>query len=105
MVHLSLHGTPPAGRVLASRHTYLSLSLAHPPRRDAQQGGTGSKWTISAFAQWMRGQGHDFDALWAQVAQIVCKTLIAAQPMLQYQVPTRLLCIKGQECLQTGPGQ
>ncbi len=55
-------------------------------RRDAQQSGTGSKWKLSAFAQWMREQGRDFEALWAQVAHIVCKTLIAAQPMLQYQV-------------------
>lgn len=37
------------------------------PRRDAQQSGTGSKWLLSAWADYMRGQGHDFDALWGKV--------------------------------------
>jgi hypothetical protein len=55
--------------------------------RDAQEAGEGSKWTISAFAEWMRRQGHDFEALWSTVKELVAKTLISVQPMLQYQVP------------------
>ena len=31
-------------------------------------------------------QGHDFDALWRQIAHIIVKSVIACQPMLQYQV-------------------
>lgn len=97
--------------------------------RDAAATGAGSKWTITAFAEWMARQGHDFEALWGkvrraasgrgsqhviqhgphtarnspacrapclravhaldswrpalQIKQVVAKTLIAAQPMLQ----------------------
>ncbi|PRW57894.1 zeta- subunit of COP-I complex [Chlorella sorokiniana] len=52
--------------------------------QDAAEAGAGSKWTLTAFAEWMAGQGHDFEALWGQIKQLVAKTLIATQPMLQY---------------------
>jgi hypothetical protein len=55
-------------------------------RRDAQRGGDGSKWTIRALAAYLAGEGHDFGALWGRIQQIVAKTLISAQPMLQHQV-------------------
>lgn len=54
--------------------------------QDAAQAGAGSKWTLSAFERWMRGAGHDYDALWAQIQGLVAKSLIAIQPMLQYNV-------------------
>lgn len=71
--------------------------LRHPPtqqhmvttllhRRDAAQAGTGSKWTITAFAEWFRGAGHDFEALWGSIRALVAKSLLSIQPMLQYQV-------------------
>lgn len=42
------------------------------PRRDAAEAGAGSKWTLTAFAEWMSRQGHDFEALWSQVGGCSC---------------------------------
>ncbi len=50
--------------------------------RDARQGSDGSKWSISALAQWMRQQGHDWDGVWGVIKHMIAKTLLAIQPIL-----------------------
>jgi hypothetical protein len=52
--------------------------------RDAQQDSDGSKWSISALAEWMRQQGHDWDSVWGSIKHMIAKSLIAIQPILQY---------------------
>lgn len=51
---------------LASRSSISTVCHA-APCRDAAEAGAGSKWTLTAFAEWMAQQGHDFEALWGQV--------------------------------------
>ncbi|KAL4856100.1 Tubulin polyglutamylase ttll6 [Chlorella vulgaris] len=78
---------PPAAGNLGRACMHLSnYAVNKHHAADAQEAGEGSKWTISAFAEWMRRQGHDFEALWSTVKELVAKTLISVQPMLQYQL-------------------
>eukprot|EP00760_Papus_ankaliazontas_P033740 PhM_4_TR6708/c0_g1_i1/m.64661/K16582/TTLL6_13; tubulin polyglutamylase TTLL6/13 len=44
----------------------------------------GSKRNFAFFTQWLAAQGHDSKRLWERVDNIVCKTLIAAQPQLAH---------------------
>eukprot|EP00039_Didymoeca_costata_P023335 m.6746 g.6746 ORF g.6746 m.6746 type:complete len:457 (+) comp3577_c0_seq1:300-1670(+) len=37
----------------------------------------GSKWTLTAFAQWMEEEGHSVEKLWRRCADLVAKTILA----------------------------
>lgn len=43
-----------------------------------------SKWALSAFFDYLAGEGHDVDKLWAAIKDLVIKTLISAQPLLAH---------------------
>lgn len=63
----------PTSLVQAHLRLLPLVSARHPrPSRDAAEAGAGSKWTLTAFAEWMGRQGHDFEALWRQVGGCSC---------------------------------
>lgn len=47
-------------------------------------GDGGSKWTIEGLRAYMEREGHDFDEVWADVTDLVVKTVISAQPALAH---------------------
>lgn len=58
-------------RVLLRDASGVHAACLTCPRRDAAEAGAGSKWTLTAFAEWMARQGHGFEALWGQVGGAV----------------------------------
>ena len=47
-------------------------------------GGEGSKWSIQGLRDWMEDEDLDFDEVWADVTDLVVKTIISAQPVLAH---------------------
>ena len=45
---------------------------------------TSHKRTVSSLMETLRGLGHDTDALWEAIGQLVVKTLVAVQPHLEH---------------------
>ena len=50
----------------------------------ADTGGEGSKWSIQGLRDWMEDEELDFDKVWADVTDLVVKTIISAQPVLAH---------------------
>ena len=51
---------------------------------DAEAGDEGSKWSIQGLKDWMAANGHDFDAMWALITDLIVKTIISIQPVLAH---------------------
>lgn len=52
---------------------------------DGVEGGDdGSKWALSAFYDYLSGEGHDVAKVKASINDVVVKTLISAQPLLAH---------------------
>ena len=44
--------------------------------------------SIILCREWMTGQGHDFDAIWQQIEELVVLSLLSVQPLLQLNYRT-----------------
>ncbi|GAB4815434.1 hypothetical protein N2152v2_002480 [Parachlorella kessleri] len=81
---------PPSASNITNNYTHLTNYAVnkHNPNfifnKDADSDSVGSKWSITALADWMRQQGHDWDAVWGSIKHMIAKSLIAIQPILQY---------------------
>lgn len=51
---------------------------------DSQAENEGSKWSLSGLREWMADEGEDFDSCWERIEQMVVKTLVSCQPILQH---------------------
>ena len=51
---------------------------------DGDSDAAGSKWTIHGLRQWMEDSDLDFNKMWAEVKDLIVKTVISAQPALAY---------------------
>lgn len=49
---------------------------------DAEQGDVGNKRNFKFFNNWLKANGHDSQAFWKSVGDVVTKTILAAQPQL-----------------------
>ncbi|DBA76353.1 TPA: hypothetical protein ACH3X1_010064 [Trebouxia sp. C0004] len=47
-----------------------------------------SKWDFAMLRTWMAQQGHDFEAVWQQVEELVVLSLLSVQPLLQMNYRT-----------------
>ena len=82
----AVHGKCPRPAPSSGPPPSAALCCCPAACRDAQAAGAGSKWTLAAFADYIRSAGNDWEALWGGIQSIVAKSLISVQPMLQYQV-------------------
>jgi len=51
---------------------------------DSEADDSGSKWSLSGLREYMAANGEDFASCWSRIEQMVVKTLISAQPILQH---------------------
>ena len=49
---------------------------------NAEEDGTGSKWSLSALRNALRAQGIDDTAIWRKIEDICIKTVISAEPAM-----------------------
>lgn len=65
---------------------------------DADQDDIGQKWSLRALRKRLREAGIDDEAIWAKIEDIVIKTIISAEPMLnngmELYVPFRTNCFE-----------
>ncbi|DBA78232.1 TPA: Tubulin polyglutamylase ttll13P, variant 2 [Trebouxia sp. C0005] len=47
-----------------------------------------SKWDFAMLRTWMAEQGHDFEAVWQQIEELVVLSLLSVQPLLQMNYRT-----------------
>ena len=58
------------------------------PKSDTPTAGcVGSKRSLEWFFAWLKTEGHDKDALWGQIKDVVVRTLISAQVGARGQAP------------------
>ena len=51
---------------------------------DAGASDEGSKWSIQGLKEWMETNGHDFCGMWAEIVDLIVKTVISIQPLLAH---------------------
>ena len=51
---------------------------------DAGASDEGSKWSIQGLKEWMEANGHDFCGMWAEIVDLIVKTVISIQPVLAH---------------------
>ncbi len=65
---------------------------------DADRDDIGQKWSLRALRKKLKDEGIDDDAIWAKIDDIVIKTIISAEPMLNngmdLYVPHRSNCFE-----------
>eukprot|EP00976_Prorocentrum_cordatum_P007692 153446-Prorocentrum_minimum.AAC.1 len=51
---------------------------------DAEAGDSGSKWSLTGLREYFDDKGEDFDTAWECIKDLIVKTLVSAQPILQH---------------------
>lgn len=66
--------------------TNVSINKKKPGFCQTDADGSGSKWSFEALWAYLAKSGVDADAIWAQVHEIVAKTILAVEPKISSQV-------------------
>ncbi|KAJ4460889.1 putative tubulin polyglutamylase TTLL6 [Paratrimastix pyriformis] len=70
-------------------HTYMHLTNYSLNKHNqnfvpGQTEDEGSKRSLSSINRWLAQHGHDVEALWSRITEVIIKTLVAIQPTLCY---------------------
>jgi hypothetical protein len=65
---------------------------------DLQDDDTGYKWSLTAFCQYMKNNGHDMNVMWTSIYDVIIKSLISGEKhivnALRRSVPHRSNCFE-----------
>ena len=75
---------------LADKHVHITNVSVQKLHADYQvasaHSAQGSKWSLSALWRHLAQQGHNVQALWQALHDLVAKTLLAAEPEMSFAV-------------------